>query len=382
MTIGEIGRFNRIDYGDRIHFDSVNGIAGTTYPIGTAGMPSDVIADIITICTALGINRIDVKGLLTLGATMENYRFFGHYDEGAADVALAGQDVDNSRFEGLHISGAQGGTGLATYVNCILNAMTGFRGLARNCALYGTLALATGNADYADFDHCTTIHDVVTVTIASPDLFSFKNFQGDLILTAQAAGTGHIVDFGGSLEIDAMVGGTLNIYAKGADITINADCTAGTINIYGSATVTNNAIGAVVNDYTEQDDRAEQTAELIAADMTLVTAFGSGALVNTAEATLCSLDAVGGTKKDVKVTVYLDAATVGNITERWYLTSIAAPATFVRKFPENAAHNPGAACVLTREFGDVPEGLQLQFRILSAGDDTGVDYEVELSYLE
>lgn len=119
----------------------------------------------------------------------------------------------------------------------------------------------------------------------------------------------------------------------------------------------------------------------IAADMALVTAFGSGVLADTAEQTLCSLDAVGGTKKDVKVTIYLDAATTGNIEECWYLTSRAAPDTFVKKFPINAGHNPGAACVLTREFGDVPEGLQLQFRIDSAGDDHLVNYEVELSYL-
>ncbi len=127
---------------------------------------------------------------------------------------------------------------------------------------------------------------------------------------------------------------------------------------------------------------AEQTAELIAADMTLVTAFGSGVLADTGERTLCSLDAIGGTKKDVKVTIHLDAATAGNITERWYLTSITAPGVFVLKFPENTAHNPGAACILAREFGDLPEGLQLQFRILSAGADGAVNYEVELTYLE
>ena len=130
-----------------------------------------------------------------------------------------------------------------------------------------------------------------------------------------------------------------------------------------------------------EQENLKQTAELLAADLGLVPAFGSGSLLDSLEQTLCSLDAMGGTKKDVKVTVYLDAATTGNITERWYVTSIAAPTTFVVKHPENAAHNPGAACVLEREFGDLPEGLQLQFRILSAGDDTGVDYEVELTYL-
>lgn len=128
---------------------------------------------------------------------------------------------------------------------------------------------------------------------------------------------------------------------------------------------------------------AEQIAELIASDMSLVTAFGTGSLANTGQATLASLDAISGTKKDVKVTAYLDGATVGNIEECWYLTSIAAPTTFVKKFPILTAHNPAAAAVLQREFGDVPEGLQLQYRIDSGvNNDSGVHYESEMTYLE
>lgn len=369
---------------DRIYFDSVTGVPGTTWPIGTPGVPSDVIADVITLCTRYNILNVSVEGTLTLLVTMQHYCFFGNYHVGVVDVVdLNGQDVDNSRFEGLVITGAQAGAGYATYIDCVLYAMTGFRGLAENCSLHTSLAVATGDTDYADFDHCTSLHGTATVTIASPDRVSFKDFSGSMILTAQAAGIVLLRGFKGCLEIDAMVGGTLDIHADSADITINADCTAGTINIYGSATITDNSvIGCTVNDYTEQDDRAEQTAELIAKDMTLVPAFGSGTLADTAEQTLCSLDAIGGTKKDVKVTVYLAGATVGNIQERWYMTSVAAPATFVLKHPENAAHNPGAAAVLTREFGDLPEGLQLQFRIDSAGNDDALEYEVELSYLE
>ncbi len=117
-----------------------------------------------------------------------------------------------------------------------------------------------------------------------------------------------------------------------------------------------------------------------AKELALIEAFSSGALANGAEATLAALDAIGGAKKDVKVTVYLDAATAGNIEEAWYLTSVVAPVTFVKKFPINALHNPGAAAVLQREFGDLPGGLQLEFRIDSAGNDLGVNYEVEMTY--
>jgi len=384
----DIGSLN---YGDRVYFDSVTGVAGIEWPVGTPQLPSDVIADVITILTARYLHTIEIHGGLTLAATMNHYCFIGHEHEAAGDILnLGGQDVDDSHFERLTITGVQGGAGLATFTDCLFVAtipipMSGFRGWAKNCALFGGLgiALATGNADYADFDHCTSIHGVATVIIGSPDRVSFKNFSGGLILAAQVAGAALVRGIEGYLEVDEMTGGTLDIYSDTAEIQINADCTGGTINIYGSATVTDDSpIGCTVNDYTEQDDRAEQTAELIAADMALVTAFGSGSLLDSLEQTLCSLDAIGGTKKDVKVTVYLDADVVAaGIIERWYVTSLAAPATFVLKQPENAQHDPGAACVLTREFGDLPEGLQLQFRILSAGDDTGVHYECEMTYL-
>ncbi len=147
--IDEQGALKRIDYGGVIHFNSDNGIAGTTYPIGTAGMPSDVIANAIAICVARNINKIHVIGTLAIGAGVAQ-DLVGHYS----------------------------------------------------------------------------------------------------ILTAQTAGNAYVRDFKGYLEIDAMVGGTLDIYANGADIQINADCTAGTINIYGNARVVNNTGGAVVNNYT------------------------------------------------------------------------------------------------------------------------------------
>jgi len=148
--IDEEGRLRRIDYGDRVYFDSVLGIAGTTYPIGTAEMPSNTIANLITICVAKNIKKIHITGTLPVG------------------------------------------TGIAQ------------------------------------------------------DLVGHNS-----ILTGQSAGAAYVRDFKGYLEIDAMVGGTLDIYAYGAEIQINADCTAGAINIYGVANVTDDsAAGCTVTNYT------------------------------------------------------------------------------------------------------------------------------------
>ena len=248
MATDKEGQLKRIDYGDRVYFDSVTGIAGTTYPIGTASMPSSVIAAVITLCAALNLSRIDVHGILQLGAAMEHYTFLGHCHESIADVLdLNGQDVDDSRFDNCLITGAQGGAGFATYDKCILYNMTGFRGMAENCSLYTPLAVSVG---VSDLDRCTSLHGVLTVTVGAPARLSFKEFSGGMILTLQTGGTAFVRGISGYLEVDEMTGGTLDIYAHGTDIQINADCTAGTINIYGVARVTGAGGGVAINDYT------------------------------------------------------------------------------------------------------------------------------------
>jgi len=153
MATDKEGQLKRIDYGDRIFFDSVTGIAGVIYPIGTAAMPSSVIANVITLCAAMNINKINVTGTLTIGA-----------------------------------------------------------GIAQ-------------------------------------DLVGHNS-----ILTGQTAGAAYVRGFDGYLEIDAMIGGTLDIYADAAYIQINANCDApSVINIYGNARVT--VVGAptaTINDYTKE----------------------------------------------------------------------------------------------------------------------------------
>ena len=70
---------------DRVYFDSVTGVPGTTWPIGTPSVPSDVIADVIAICAARRLKVIDVSGALTLGAAMAHYDFIGHRHEDVAE---------------------------------------------------------------------------------------------------------------------------------------------------------------------------------------------------------------------------------------------------------------------------------------------------------
>jgi len=239
---------------DRVYFDSVTGVPGQTWPIGTPTVPSDVIADVIAMCTARNLRVIDVHGLLTLGNTMEHYTFIGHRHEAVADtLALAGQDVDESIIIGCLVSGAQGGTGFLTLENCIVYLLTDFQGIANYCDLYGS-AMSLKNAGYQDLHHCNSVHSDLTITVNAPTRASFKEMAGNCQFTAQTGGELYIRGYKGTLIINAMTGGTLDIYANGADITINANCDApSVISIYGNARVTIvGAPTATIHDYTKE----------------------------------------------------------------------------------------------------------------------------------
>ncbi|MBA7672509.1 hypothetical protein ES703_80686 [subsurface metagenome] len=235
---------------DRIYFDSVTGVPGITWPIGTPGVPSDVIADVILMCAARKLKVIDVHGALTLGVAMAHYTFVGHRHEDVADALdLNGQDVDSSIISRCVVTGAQGATGLLTLEDCLVYLLTNFQGIANYCDLYGS-AMSLRDASFADFHHCNSVHSDLTITVQAPTRASFKEMAGNCTFTAQDGGALYIRGFKGSLVIDAMTDGVCDIYANGADITINANCTGGTINIYGNARVTDNSGATVVNDYT------------------------------------------------------------------------------------------------------------------------------------
>jgi len=230
--IDEAGQLKRIDIDGVIYFDSILGIAGTTYPIGTSELPSNTIADVITLCGLTNTRHINVRGILALTAAMTAYRFEGykHLDI-AHTIDLNTQDVSVSSFHRLIVTGAQGGAGLASYDDCMLLSMTGFNGVATLCGLI--IALTLKAATSSGFINCYSYLGTCTINLGTPTLANFVNLAGSFILANQT-------------------NGVTNIWAaNGCEIVINASCTGGTINIYGNARVTDNsAAGCTVTNYT------------------------------------------------------------------------------------------------------------------------------------
>lgn len=159
------------DMEDGVYFDSVTGGAGTDWPVGTAQSPSNVIASVITMCTARKTKKIYVNGAVTLGATMEGYTFVGVNK--AATITLNSQDVDTSHFYNCTVTGVQGGTGRIYLHNCIIDALSTCVFDAFNCGFKASAATITPRTN----SQCNIINgdaydSVFLTTYATIDLTS------------------------------------------------------------------------------------------------------------------------------------------------------------------------------------------------------------------
>jgi len=218
-----------------VHFDNVLGAAGTAYPLGTILHPVNDEANAKTIADNNNIRIIHVEGDWVTPAAMQYYAFTGNGHINTTFLFnINNQDVDHSSFRDLILTGAQaGGSSLTDCImatNCLLYSLSSFNGIARTCQVGNTLSLK--NNGYITFD------DVEFSILA------------DTIITVNSPSRCEFSGVGGHFTLATMTGGAVNIHsAKGCAITIANSCTAGTINIYGNAVVTNNTGGTTVNFY-------------------------------------------------------------------------------------------------------------------------------------
>lgn len=130
-------------YDGRVTIDTVNGEAGTAFPIGTASRPVDNVSDAATIASSGGrdIREFAIRGSLTLNQNFTNWTFSGIGSIQSDTISLAGFDVDGSIFENLTLTGTITGAGQLNARNCVLNAVSGLCGQFNSCTFIGAIDL-------------------------------------------------------------------------------------------------------------------------------------------------------------------------------------------------------------------------------------------------
>ena len=232
--------------GGHVWVDTVNGAAGTAdYENGTVDNPSSNIADATTIATSVGLTRFRIapNSSFTLAATYTGYAFIG---DGIWTLALGGQQLNRVTILNAIVSGTCTTTDEPHFDCCEIGTATLPGAFVRNSRLTGTITLSAAS-DY-HFEGCMS----GVAGTGSPTI-DFGAAVGNTNLNFR--------HYSGGIEIENMgQAGTDNMSLEGdGALTINANCTGGTIALRGNFKVTDNASGAVtiVRDDSAQNVRTE-----------------------------------------------------------------------------------------------------------------------------
>lgn len=215
-----------------ITIDATSSNTGTSFPTGTAQKPVNNSADAFLIAESRGILAFHVIGDITFdsGDNLNHYNVSGEHEESTTITLNTGAQLVNSFFTNSTIQGVFDGT--TTISHCKLLDVSIVSGLIEKSILAGTVILdGTGNANIID---CYSgVAGALTPVIdfnGSGSGLIMRNYSGGIELTNKS-GTQ-------DCSIDLISG----------QVKITSTVTAGTITVRGVGTLTNNAVGATVNE--------------------------------------------------------------------------------------------------------------------------------------
>lgn len=214
-------------YDGAIHIDANNGAAGTVLGVnGTLSNPVIALADAITIAGGTNIHVLKIiNGSVTLTGNLNEYHVVG-FDE--AEFNFGGFSVNGTTFENIVLKGTM--TGTIDVTRGFLEDVTGFKGVAHDTGLGGTITLAAGEST---LDHCHsrepgTGTPVIDFVAAGRSL-NFRAYSGGIQLI-------NMVNANNICSADFIAG----------NLIIAASCVAGTLVLRDGLSVENNSSGTSI----------------------------------------------------------------------------------------------------------------------------------------
>jgi hypothetical protein len=222
---------------DGVYVDSLNGVAGTAWPIGTPTMPVSNLTDALLIAEARKLSKIylsdpDGTGFTLPSNLYQKYEFVGTISVNlSAGLDFNGKKPGYSIFRNLALGGTAVHDSIEAY-NCLLAASLVANGVFHDCFFDSIMTLN----DAGIFIHCSG--DSQTQLNINNAYCSIHEYNGELILKNISSSN-------------------CFVYGASLGLTIDASCTGGIINLYGDISpLTDNHTGTcVVNDHrTNQKD--------------------------------------------------------------------------------------------------------------------------------
>ena len=229
-----------------VYLDLTNGSAGTIKGVnGTSTNKSSVLADARTIANQEMIRRFDIEGgtAFSLDQSYINW-LFDHVS--ASFITLNGQDITGSVFMRSGITGTGVTTALCTFELCGLTNVTIGICTMVGCIFDGTLTL-TNTGQYVALD-CGQNSATVPVVDVNGDGVTETGIR--------------LTNYQGTLDIKGMTSVDTVVITGDAHVSINVNCTGGTITYAGDIKITDNAGGAVTQVKGLTADIVDDTAEI------------------------------------------------------------------------------------------------------------------------
>lgn len=261
-------------YDAKISIDTINGIAGTTYPIGTPFAPVSNLADAYTLAATFGFAEFDVRGSITLtqatGSTVWNGIGL------ATNIDCNGQDCSSALFRQMNIQGNMVSDGTTVIRDALmLGSMSGIAGVVENSALTGTItpsntapvyflncfsAVAGGGSPILDGNSLTALD------------ITFRGWNGGIRLNNFTAG-------------DTM----MTVGVNTGKVNISASCTDfGDLQLRGVGTINNES---ALTEGLDPGDQIHREAFVDATDIALIRGLTAGnAVVSADDLTLTIYD--------------------------------------------------------------------------------------------
>ena len=231
-TVQQLPEIEYASYNGGVTIDVINGVAGTTYPLGTGKNPVDNLADAKTIANTRGFDKIYIIGNITIDATdsISGLTIVGQ--DGTAIIPkttvtlVSGCTTSNTFYEDCKIVGRQGGE--SVYRRCIIGEMTNVHCQFDDCTMIGSMTLSptAPTSMNTTLNNCHSNFDWFVVDYNDSQIDqNYNNWNGK-------------IKFLNIIDSDV----TIIIRMDSGQVWIDASCTVGNIIIEG--------VGAIIDDST------------------------------------------------------------------------------------------------------------------------------------
>jgi hypothetical protein len=173
-------------FGREVHYDAVNGKAGTIYPAGTPLQPSNNFPDTNIIAASRGFNRIHIYGDATLdtGDDITGLTLLGQNAERTKITILAGAETANCEILECFVEGILDGGSILR--NSVIEDLDYINGFVHQCMVNpGTITLGgTGTAYFLDCFSGVPGPGTPTIDFGgSGQALAMRNYSGGIKLT-------------------------------------------------------------------------------------------------------------------------------------------------------------------------------------------------------